>query len=230
MSIWKYEDEDSDPSLDVFLNRECIFCQSSLRMLPIVTYQFGDDIATDCWRPPFYDNPDNDTSYALCLTCGWWNIFKGIAFDAGRRLEEAWFGYSAALKELDVRDLSIPIDELLNYLIVKYGERFSVQPWKFEAVVASVFENLGYSVRVTGCAGDGGIDVILDGPNDILIGVQVKRYKGSVKVEQIRSLTGALLINGMTGGVFVTTSSFQSGARKIADLSARAGAIPESCG
>jgi restriction system protein len=44
------------------------------------------------------------------------------------------------------------------------------------------------------------------------IGVQVKRYKNSIAAEQIRSLAGAMVLNSMTAGMFVTTSSFQSGA------------------
>lgn len=223
MSIWKYEDNDREPELDIFWSRECIYCQSSLQMLPILAYKIGDNIVPDCWGPPFYDNSDDDTSYTLCLACGWWNVFKGEIFDTGKRLDEVWYGYSATLKELDTRDISIPIDEIRSYLIANYNERFSIPPWKFEQVVASVFKDLGYFARVTGRTGDGGIDVILDGPDDTLIGVQVKRYKNAINVEQIRSLSGALLLNGITRGVFVTTSSFQSGATKTAGLSALAG-------
>jgi hypothetical protein len=48
--------------------------------------------------------------------------------------------------------------------------------------------------------------------------VQVKRYaKGRrIEAEQIRSLAGALLVNGYTSGVFVTTSSFRKGAKTTA--------------
>lgn len=43
------------------------------------------------------------------------------------------------------------------------------------------------------------------------IGVQVKRYRNRIKVEQIRALAGALVLRGLTKGVFVTTSDFQRG-------------------
>jgi restriction endonuclease Mrr len=43
--------------------------------------------------------------------------------------------------------------------------------------------------------------------------VQVKRYRNAIQVEQIRSLAGAHMAHGMTRGIFVTTSSFQSGAQ-----------------
>jgi restriction system protein len=82
----------------------------------------------------------------------------------------------------------------------------------FEETVASVFRDLGYGARVTAYSGDDGIDVILDGQSDTMIGVQVKRYRNSIQVEQIRSLAGALVLGGLTRGIFVTTSTFQGGA------------------
>ena len=109
------------------------------------------------------------------------------------------------------------------FLNGKYGERFSVDPGRFETTVAAVFAGIGYDARVTGQTGDGGIDVILDGPNDKTIGVQVKRYKEKIQANQIRELTGALVIKGHTKGIFVTTSDFTSGAAVTSGLSAARG-------
>jgi restriction system protein len=86
----------------------------------------------------------------------------------------------------------------------------------FEKVVADVFQSTGFSARVTSYQADGGIDVILDGPNDKTIGVQVKRYRNTIRVEQIRALAGALLLAGHTKGIFVATSSYSSAAKKAA--------------
>jgi restriction system protein len=86
-----------------------------------------------------------------------------------------------------------------------------MNPSLFEQTVASVFKLQGYDVWVTGRSGDDGIDIVLcDGQSTI--GVQVKRHSNAIKVEQIRSLAGALVLNGHTRGIFVTTSSFQRGA------------------
>jgi restriction system protein len=82
---------------------------------------------------------------------------------------------------------------------------------------------MGYNVRVTAYSGDDGIDVILDGPGNDVIGVQVKRYKGSIEVEQIRAFTGALVLGGLTKGIFVTTSRFQAGAVGTVDRLSRRG-------
>jgi restriction system protein len=53
----------------------------------------------------------------------------------------------------------------------------------FEETVASVFRSLGYDATVTAYSGDGGIDVILH-KGEERIGVQVKRYRNSISVEQ----------------------------------------------
>jgi len=67
-----------------------------------------------------------------------------------------------------------------------------------------------------GYSRDGGIDAFLQKDGQT-VGVQVKRFRSSIKVEQIRSLAGALLSKGLTKGIFVTTSSFQRGAQPEAD-------------
>ena len=112
---------------------------------------------------------------------------------------------------MDLADIKVPIEEVRAYLLAKYDARFTLHPRLFEETVASVFRTLGYAADVTAYSHDGGIDVILRKSREV-IGVQVKRYKNRIKVEQINSLAGALLRSDITKGMFVTTSSFQSGA------------------
>ncbi|MDF2116379.1 restriction endonuclease [Roseiarcaceae bacterium H3SJ34-1] len=97
-----------------------------------------------------------------------------------------------------------------------------MHPRLFEETVASVFASVGFTTIVTAYSGDGGIDVVLE-KNGEEIGVQVKRYKDRISVEQIRSLCGALVLRGLTQGIFVTTSSFQSGAEGTAAKFAKKG-------
>jgi restriction system protein len=121
------------------------------------------------------------------------------------------------LRWLDPTDASIPIEQLRTYLIAKYQSRFSVTPRRLEEIVAGVFADFGFTVRVTSFSGDDGIDVlVLDSTSGETIGVQVKRYKGRVEAEQIRAFAGALVLGGMTHGVFVATSGFTRGARSTA--------------
>jgi len=194
--------------VDLWNALACPFCKTDLTVLA------EDD--RESFAVPVPSNPDIakdvdwKSSVSVCGSCGWW---KG-------RLIEDWgtpAGYGqvvrqggASLRELDLADVSMPLAELRDYLLAKYGARFDVHPRVFEEAVAAVFTDMGYEAVVTGYTGDGGIDVILYDASSV-IGVQVKRHKSVIKVEQIRSLAGALLLHGMTRGVFVTTSHFQTG-------------------
>jgi hypothetical protein len=84
--------------------------------------------------------------------------------------------------------------------------------------VCSIFGDLGYNARATAYGRNGGVDIVLEGSAGTTVGVQVKRYvqERRIQAEQIRSLAGALLVNGHTRGVFVTTSSFRRGAKATA--------------
>jgi restriction system protein len=118
-----------------------------------------------------------------------------------------------------LNDVSIPVEELRRYLLVKYSDRFNIHPKKYEEIVGSVFSDFGYRVRVTSYSGDEGIDIfIFDGDNDSTVGIQVKRYKGNISAEQIRSFIGALVLKGITKGVYVTTSEYQKGAERAAAI------------
>lgn len=152
-----------------------------------------------------------------CKVCGWWVLEKKVLLNSkSTQIWELILATAGVLNNFDLTDLSLPVEEIKKYLTAKYDSRFSLNPKKYEDVVASVFKNLGYSAQVTGYSSDGGIDVILNNSDDNFIGVQVKRYKNKIKVEQIRSFIGALFINNYTNGIFVTTSDFQSGASKLA--------------
>ena len=151
--------------------------------------------------------------------CGWWLRFRE-SITRGEELEVRTYGGIGALRVLDLSDLRTPIEEVRAFLVARYEERFHVHPRLFEETVGSVFRDLGYSTRVTAYSGDDGIDVILDGPNGESVGVQVKRYREKINVARIRELTGALVINGLTRGIFLTTSDFAAGAKRTADLSA----------
>jgi restriction system protein len=86
-----------------------------------------------------------------------------------------------------------------------------------ELLVGDVFRNIGFNVRVTAYSNDDGIDLfVLDGKDDKTVGVQVKRYRNKIEAKQIRSFAGALVLNGLTRGVFVTTSGYTKGASNTA--------------
>ena len=147
----------------------------------------------------------------VCPDCGWWITFRETV-TSGPKATVTTYGGVGALKVLDLSDIQTPLNEIRQYLTAHYDDRFSANPRLFKETVASVFGNLAYRPRATAYSGDDGVDVIFDGSKNDTIGVQVKRYRGKIGVAQIRELTGALLINGHTRGIFVTTSDFESGA------------------
>ncbi len=220
---------------------QCIFCKNALEEFKIEDYweidlkeikKIHQENAInykeihgleDCYLNLDYNKMSTETWLNFCNKCGWWRIQKDVSISA-----EAWqiwqffFGISGILKQLDIENIDTPLDETSKYLLAKYESRFSINPRLFEEVTASVFRNLGYNTLVTGYSNDGGIDVIMEN-NSKYIGVQVKRYKNKIKVDQIRELTGALFINNIPNGIFVTTSDFQKGAHKTSTLSSNNG-------
>lgn len=105
-------------------------------------------------------------------------------------------------------------DELLTTLR-------KVEPTYFEKIVGDLLDVMGYgSVTVTQRTNDGGIDAIV---NEDKLGlskiyVQAKRYAADNRVngKEIRDFVGALEMNGVNKGVFITTSYFHS--RVLDDL------------
>lgn len=206
MSIWVYQNKSEQVKSSTVHSKVCIFCKCQLEKIHHIELE--------------RNNPWNfvhTKQIYICPICGWWTVIQTYCEMGHTIIEPAvflGFGTTAILKGLDLTDISIPIEEVSNYLLVKYENRFTLNPRLFEDVVASVFRNMGYYARVTAYQNDGGIDVILGGKDNKIIGVQVKRYKNSIRVSQIREFAGALIENDMTKGIFVTTSKFQSGAYK----------------
>lgn len=197
MSIWNYNEHNSLSTYMIEKNN-CIFC--NIRMKNI--YRASID--------------EKNKEINICPICGWWYIVEQSL--STYRIDGNYafncYGARGTLKKFDLADINQPIQDIENYLKVKYEDRYKVHPKVFEDVVASVFKNIGYISNITAYHKDGGIDVILYNNDGKKIGVQVKRYKNSIQVSQIREFLGALVENDMSQGLFVTTSKFQKGAYK----------------
>ena len=124
--------------------------------------------------------------------------------------------YSASPEDL--------IDEGFNLIDVQVKDELlerlkSIDPFYFEKVILILLKKMGYGDFVeTSKTGDGGIDGII---NEDKLGldkiyIQAKRYgENKVREKDIRNFIGAM--SGDTQkGVFVTTTSFDSGAIKKA--------------
>jgi restriction system protein len=154
----------------------------------------------------------------VCESCGWWCKNRRSSRrpypDEGKYY--SMWGACAQLKALDLIDISVPLEEIKQYLIAKYQDRFNLHPKIFEDVVGNVFRSQGFETIVTAYQKDGGIDAVLTKGDSQTVGVQVKRYRGKIDVEQIRAFAGALILEGHTSGIFVTTSSYSSVAQEAA--------------
>jgi restriction system protein len=201
MPIWEYDHSRTDKEVvqQAITCVECLFCAEPLEILKA---------EEDCGENR--DSPENWYWYSsmtrvrTCPVCGWWSVHQTSTTAGGSVGTHHESGAAGSLRELDLPNVEGPLEEIRSYLAARYSDRFRVHPRVFEETVASVFRDLGYGARVTAYSGDDGIDVILDGQSDTMIGVQVKRYRNSIQVEQIRSLAGALVLGGLTRGIFVT--------------------------
>jgi Restriction endonuclease len=201
--MWEYKDAGSDYDVRAcFVTMKCRFCgtqllRSNKRLL--------------------FDSKHPEKGCRVvrgCSVCGWWTAVAEV--DVYAKMDgfstRTVYANVGVLKALSSPTSSDAIEETRRYLEKRQEARFTVRPRQFEQVVASVYRDIGYEVRITGQRNDGGIDAILDGPHGTQIGVQVKRWKEKIEAEEIRSLAGALFMNGMPQGIFVTTSDFTSGA------------------
>ncbi len=216
MTLWNHSDD--APLLDKHFTDggKCPFCESPLS-------EHGTVPGREGFRDDALFVVDFGVEVLVCHACGWWKLTQGVQDSFPKddpftpdRYSHRTYAAVACLEDLDLADVSLPLAEVRAFLLARAEARFSLHPALFEETVASVFRDLGYGAVVTSYSGDGGIDIILEAPGTSTIGVQVKRWRNSVKVEQIRSLLGALVLGGHTRGVFVTTSDYQSGASVVA--------------
>lgn len=143
-------------------------------------------------------------------------------------------GELATTKPQDVDEIDPieKIDQGAEQLTAKVGEDLlerlrGTHPDFFEEAVVQVLLQMGYGGaeargRRIGGSGDGGVDGVID--QDPLgldqIYVQAKRYGegNSVGREAIQAFVSALHGKGATKGVFITTSTFTSGAKEYASV------------
>lgn len=83
------------------------------------------------------------TTLAKCLACGWWTIVEEYWIAAEWQIWQLMYGLDGIIKNIDVSDVSAPVNELRSFLIRKYENRFQLNPRSFEYLAASVFSDLG---------------------------------------------------------------------------------------
>lgn len=88
--------------------------------------------------------------------------------------------------------------------------------WEFEQLIATKFEQLGFTVEITPVTGDYGADLIVTTNNDARISVQCKRFKSNVNLKAVQEVVASLSHYQCDFGVVITNSNFLNSARKLA--------------
>lgn len=125
--------------------------------------------------------------------------------------------------------LILPARQSIITINTKLADKFrrnpellrTIDPIRFEELVAELFEEDGYRVVLTPPRADGGKDLYVLKSDDKLQAsflVECKRYvpPNKVGVEVARQLYGLVQHESQSGGIIVTTSYFTRGAREFA--------------
>jgi len=215
--IWEYKDIVANDILISYRYNEIYFCPyCRCKLLHFDGEKFsGGSLGADLSG----NYEDRGKRLQVCQKCGWWviTIKSGYAYGSYEGSLNVKRG-CGCLKNLDKKSINrIPIYELRKYLIANYESKNLMNGRRFEEVVTAIFKDFNYNVVLTEYSGDKGIDIILiEDEKGINTGIQVKRYKNKIEAEQIRSFAGALVLNKMTKGIYVTTSNYRKGAEQTA--------------
>ena len=87
---------------------------------------------------------------------------------------------------------------------------------EFEAELAKVFRDAGYTVKQTPVVGDAGVDLWIEEQLGVKKIVQCKRHQGPVGVAAIRDLYGTMTSFQVRDAILASVSGFTSGAREFA--------------
>jgi hypothetical protein len=166
------------------------------------------------------------------------HAFTGLAEKTARRRAQAlfqWRKYACAQPERNDKpalpDLGAEFEARIRRHNALAKQEFrlwleKMEPREFEKLVARLLTAMGcQDVRVTGGAGDGGIDVtaveIGIGRQRQPIAIQVKRYAANVGPRPVRELLGTIGGGAYAKAILVTTADFSSQARTTAAADAR---------
>ena len=114
-------------------------------------------------------------------------------------------------------------DALIAYLARNPAALHTLDPRKFEEIVADIWRKFGYQVQLTPRTRDGGKDLYAarhDHYGDVLYVIECKRYgpDNPVGVEIVRALYGVAESERATAGILATTSYFTAPATEFRKL------------
>ncbi|MGY3993054.1 restriction endonuclease [Aeromonas veronii] len=185
----------------------CPVCNSLLK-----NYHSKPQFADEDYRPP---EPwlIMHSILCICSLCYWWHSTKvGKINGVGLNTYSPKMHYPV-LEEIDISSNAIAIDELKLILLKNWEDRKNICAGAAESLVQSILkEHLSCDVHTSTAnanAPDGGIDLHVCSKNgNIISAVQVKRRisRHSESVSEVRNFVGAMEIEGINKGIFVTTA------------------------
>jgi restriction system protein len=151
----------------------------------------------------------------LCNSCGWWQLnFEGEFEINGKKQVVLWWElHHAILVHLDISSDNTAIEDLKTHLARCWDDRKYISAQKAEDLVAGILKDHYrcdiHRVTANANSADGGIDLFLvESDGRIHSAVQVKRRieRDVEAVKEVRDFVGALILEGLERGIFVTTA------------------------
>jgi HJR/Mrr/RecB family endonuclease len=130
----------------------------------------------------------------------------------------------STLFDLKASVIITDINDEIKKFFKKYPHKlYEINPRKFEELIASIFEDLGFDVKLTQATRDGGRDIIASLRNAVanfLTYVECKRYAPDNKIDVsiIRQVQGIHYTHKPSKSIIVTTSFFTKDAIKEANF------------
>lgn len=150
---------------------------------------------------------DECENLKVCNNCGWWLVFHTVCwveYACDQNL------YEGALRKYDENQYDTPLQSLRRHLLKHHKKLFTLDPTKFERLVADVFRDFyTCEVKHIGGPGDNGIDIYAVINNNPFL-VQVKRrsrfdYTEGPRI--VRELIGSLIISNEKHGIIVSSAN-----------------------
>lgn len=132
--------------------------------------------------------------------------------------------YASTLFDYKSPIIVTDINDEIKKFFKKYPQKlYDIHPRKFEELIASILEDLGFSVELTKATRDGGRDIIANiknGLTNFLTYVECKRYAPENKIDVgiIRQVSGVHYLRKPSKSIIVTTSFFTKDAQEEAKL------------
>ena len=164
----------------------------------------------------------------VCGNCGWWQSkaicvtksHPSIPKFEGQDSEWA-YSYHPVIEQVDITSNKVAIADIRQHLLRNWEDRKLISAGKAESLVESLLkEHLNcdvFSSTANVNKADGGIDLFVAHENgQIKAAVQVKRRitKNVEPVTEVRNFVGALAIENIQKGIFVTTAERYSSVAK----------------